>query len=167
MHKDIVQKDIFCNYVYQDGSVDQLKAHRVFRIDDPKDYRTFMITCILQEKIHRKLRFPEAVGISYKNHSSMVNATSFTRVRFPRLFDNNSNLEPQNSELLMCVPAFQDKFSNVLRIVEFVELYKLLGVSKFYFYNESITNDVDKVLRYYMDYANVTVLPWNMDGWLI
>lgn len=57
-----------------------------------------------------------------------------------------------------------NKFANVLRIVEFVEIYKILGATQFYFYNRSITSDVDKILRYYQNNENVQVNNWNISN---
>jgi hypothetical protein len=47
-------------------------------------------------------------------------------------------------------------------LVEFIEFHKILGVSKFYFYNLSISEDVDRVLRYYMRKGEATVLDWKI-----
>jgi hypothetical protein len=120
-----------------------------------------MIVCILQRSIHQDFKTPEAIGISYKNHSSMAQTTSLTAIRYPKLFNRSSKFQSQNNGLLVCVPAFQGNYSKVLRIVEFIEIYKLMGAYKFYFYNASISQDVDRVLRYYVENDNVEVLDWN------
>lgn len=66
--------------------------------------------------------------------------------------------------MAVCVPALMNKFPNVLRVAEFVEMYKILGATRFYFYNASMTEDVNKILHYYQDTDNVTVYDWKLDG---
>jgi hypothetical protein len=46
-----------------------------------------------------------------------------------------------------------------------VEFYKLLGAKKFYFYNSSITPDVDKLFKYYEENGDVEILQWKIEGY--
>lgn len=70
----------------------------------------------------------------------------------------------EKDEMAVCVPSFMDNFPNVLRIIEFVELYKILGATKFFFYNQSVTENVSKVMNYYKRSENVEVFTWRPYG---
>lgn len=64
----------------------------------------------------------------------------------------------------VCVKPLYHHYDRALWLVEFIELYRLLGVTHFTFYNHSIGGNVDRVLRYYRDQSKVTlqVLQWNL-----
>ncbi|CAL1547675.1 unnamed protein product [Lymnaea stagnalis] len=55
-------------------------------------------------------------------------------------------------------------FGNIsaFRLVEFIELSRILGAEHFYFYNHSLPDVVSDVLRVYADTGLVTVLPWRL-----
>lgn len=91
-----------------------------------------------------------------------VQATSTSR--YPK-FHLNSLLPPKlENKIAVCVGPAQNYFSNVLRIVEFVELYKQLGASKFYFYKNSVSDDVDRLFKYYQKQGIVEIFNWNLTG---
>lgn len=50
-----------------------------------------------------------------------------------------------------------------LKLVEFIELNSLLGVSHFYFYNHTCSEQVSCVLSDYTIQGRVSVLPWQLD----
>lgn len=66
--------------------------------------------------------------------------------------------------LAVCVAPIQSKFNNVLQLVEFIELWKLLGADHFYFYVLSAASDVRRVLKYYKKSGTVTIMNWNLRG---
>jgi hypothetical protein len=45
--------------------------------------------------------------------------------------------------------------------VEFIEFNKILGATKFYFYNYSIAKEVSKILKFYEKDGTVEILQWN------
>ncbi|KAK7072581.1 hypothetical protein SK128_003921 [Halocaridina rubra] len=59
-----------------------------------------------------------------------------------------------------CIKPFHYEFNRAVWLVEFIELYQLLGTNHFIFYNHTVGPDVQKVLEYYQDEGIVTVLPW-------
>ena len=63
----------------------------------------------------------------------------------------------------VCVKPLWSNYNKPTELIEFIELNKLLGVSKFFFYNDSISDKVSCVLRHYMDKErSVSVMPWNL-----
>ncbi len=124
-------------------------------------YSTYLVVCPLVQRIHDKLGVPEAVGLSYEEDKE---ATTFTAIKYPEFLDPAISSNPVREELAICVPAFHHDYNKVLRLVEFVELYQLLGATKFYFYNQSVGEDVEKILSYYKKGGKVEVLDWNLFG---
>ena len=65
-------------------------------------------------------------------------------------------------EMSVCVKPFHYEFNRAVWLVEFIEFYKILGASKFIFYNHTVGPDVDRVLRYYTQEGSVEVHPWTL-----
>lgn len=49
----------------------------------------------------------------------------------------------------------------VLRLIEFIELHKILGATHVTLYNDSMSKTVGCALKYYEDRGEVTLLPWH------
>lgn len=67
------------------------------------------------------------------------------------------------NKMMICAGPLQFNFQNALRIVEHVEVYKLLGAHKFYIYNASVDKNVDKVLNYYKNRGDIEVLQFHLN----
>ncbi len=50
-----------------------------------------------------------------------------------------------------------------MKLVQFIELNKLLGVTHFTLYNHTLTDDVFCMLKSYIDKGEVTLLQWNIN----
>lgn len=62
----------------------------------------------------------------------------------------------------VCVKPFHYNYNRAVWLVEFIEMYQLLGADHFIFYNHTVGPDVDKVLRHYMKQGTAEVLPWSL-----
>lgn len=63
-------------------------------------------------------------------------------------------------ELSVCVKPLHYEFNRAVWLVEFIEMYKILGADHFIFYNHTVGPDVEAVLRYYAKEGILEVLPW-------
>ena len=80
--------------------------------------------------------------------------------------------EEPGVRLGVCVKPLYNKYDKALWLVEFIEMYSLLGATDFVFYNHSIGPRVETVLRHYTTRdttqtqtkgrVNVQVLTWNL-----
>lgn len=131
------------------------------RIEDPKLYSTYLIVCALLQNIHEDWRVPEAVGLSYERKNLDI---AFVPIKAPQLLDPSIRSVPLRDELAVCIPAILNHYNDALRIVEFVEFYRLLGATKFYFYKWWIGDNVDKVLTYYKEAGVAEVFEWRLYG---
>lgn len=73
---------------------------------------------------------------------------------------SRSPSSPAEHELTVCVKPLHYNFDRAGQLVEFIEMHRLLGVSHFTFYNHTVGERVDCLLRRYADEGLVDVLPW-------
>lgn len=64
-------------------------------------------------------------------------------------------------QLSVCVKPLHYSFNRVDQLIEFIEIHRLLGVSHFTFYNHTVGDNCDCVLRRYIEQGLVEVLPWS------
>lgn len=69
----------------------------------------------------------------------------------------------QENKIGVCIKPGHFDMSQRNRVIEFIELYRLLGVNHFTFYNISFSEKTDWVLRKYVDEGIVEVIPWKMN----
>lgn len=67
---------------------------------------------------------------------------------------------PPKHQLSVCVKPLHYSFDRAGQLIEFIEIHRLLGVSHFTFYNHTVGDQVDCVLRQYAEQGLVDVLPW-------
>ncbi|CAG5133242.1 unnamed protein product [Candidula unifasciata] len=72
----------------------------------------------------------------------------------------DSSTEPTLSFAICVSPLFGN--ISFHRVVEFIELSRLLGVEHFIFYNHSIPQQVSDALNYYISRNLVSVIPWRL-----
>ncbi|XP_053687286.1 uncharacterized protein LOC128736819 [Sabethes cyaneus] len=161
-------KKVFCNFWYE-GRPDEIhrtQADQVQAIHEHFDmpFAATFVTCMLTGNMkHTKVTLPNQVGLSYELEPSMVNETSFVPIHY-----NKWKILPQghpNWNLAVCVGPLHHNYGNAGRLVEFIEYWQLLGAERFYFYNKSISADVNRVLNYYQDRGEAEVHEWNVDGY--
>lgn len=68
---------------------------------------------------------------------------------------------PGEISFSVCVPPFHGKIP-VLRLVEFVELNRILGAAHFTFYKFGVSREIAQVLTFYQNVGLATVLPWSL-----
>ena len=67
------------------------------------------------------------------------------------------------NEVGLCVKPIHSNYNDWVEFISFIELNKILGVSKFIVYNESISENINCVLKYYEQKENiVSILPWDL-----
>lgn len=66
-------------------------------------------------------------------------------------------------DIVLCPRPIQPTYSNILEIVEYIEIHKLMGISKFYIYKSEVSQELNKVLEFYSDAKTIEVLDWNLD----
>ena len=62
----------------------------------------------------------------------------------------------------VCVPPVSGDYPSTQRLIEWMEMNRLLGVELFTFYNKSINSHVTPIFREYMNQGIVEILHWNL-----
>ncbi len=108
-------------------------------------YGPQLMTCDIPEEL--RLFIPKAISlIDYDLGFGCYHLELTNNLRIN--YDSNNNIK---EEFGACVQAL--RYSTVdysIRLIEWLELLKILGVHKVYFYKFSVHNNMEKVLDYYI-----------------
>lgn len=121
----------------------------------------FFVVCpIVAYSIDEEIILPDLVGITDKKYDDefVENYVNFVGITYPRKFGTK-----QETTIAVCPGPVQGNFENALRIAEYVEMYKILGASKFYFYNMSMSKDVENLVKFYESQGLAETVSWNID----
>lgn len=58
--------------------------------------------------------------------------------------------EVNSTEVGVCVKPMHFHYNKTLELIEFIELNKILGVTKFTLYNDTVSQEVNCVLQHYI-----------------
>ena len=73
------------------------------------------------------------------------------------------SLEVNGSAVGVCVKPMHFHYNKSLELLEFLELNKMLGVTKFTLYNDTVSSEVNCLLEHYIKEGSVVVLPWKLN----
>ncbi|KAI4884533.1 hypothetical protein NFI96_005073 [Prochilodus magdalenae] len=123
------------------------------------EYGTANITCPVPETCTT----PAYVAITYRTHEgdgSLWNIQSFQPVR---------NQQPRTENFpytfTVCISVMYE-YSNVLGLVQAMEMFKILGVQKVAIYKTSCEPDIQKILDYYVRQGFVDIIPWTVTSYI-
>jgi hypothetical protein len=107
---------------------------------------------------NEKVRVPESVSI-------VVTTTAEASNQLPVINHDvgTGSYEVNATEVGVCVKPMHFHYNKTLELIEFLELNKILGVTKFTLYNDTVSPDVSCVLEHYMSEGSVVVLPWKLN----
>ena len=80
-------------------------------------------------------------------------------------YDNGGTgtYEVNKTDVGVCVKPIHFHYNKTLELIEFIELNKILGVTKFTFYNHTMSDEVSCVLNYYTKQERTTsVMSWDL-----
>ncbi|XP_078381317.1 beta-1,4-galactosyltransferase galt-1-like [Oculina patagonica] len=126
-------------------------------------FQGFLSSCDLPEEIDSYTLCsvnisvePEAYRQTDKNTKEIP-----LHVLDPHGLDHRVNMETYG----LCVPPITGEIS-VTRLVEFIELSHILGVTHFTFYDSKSSEKTKKILRYYTEKGLLTVYPWDLPHYI-
>ncbi|XP_068104127.1 glycosyltransferase family 92 protein F59C6.8-like [Hyperolius riggenbachi] len=78
------------------------------------------------------------------------------------------NRVPQSvvAEFTVCISAMFGNSSNVLPMIQAMEMYRLLGAQKVVIYKNSCSQPIGQVLDYYVSEGFVEIVPWPIEKYL-
>ena len=124
-----------------------------------KRFGSFIASCPVPQELDSP---PCFVKISTPSTEKQNQPNSFA---FPVGFIDRENGTNKTGQYGICIPPVHGKIS-VDKVIEFVELQKILGASYFTFYDLEMPEDVRKVFNYYEGKGLVRVLPWNIPSYI-
>lgn len=172
-------KSMECAFKYSDGDVIAVEADESVAIEEhwDMDFAAFTICCPVY-KIKGK-GFPEEVSLQYRDNPLTYLSPTFIPIRwvslsFVLLFLKSfivsisypKSVSPKlKPEIALCIGPLQYNYSQGLRIVEYFELYKLLGITKFYVYYLTSTPEVKRIIDYYENEGLIEIFDWQLTGY--
>jgi hypothetical protein len=120
------------------------------------------IFCPIIGNLEDHIAMPISVGVSFQKIEGNVNEF----VNFIDIFYESYYEDPKERNIAVCPGTVFNKFDNALRIAEFVEIYKILGASKFYIYDVSIGENAREILKFYESEGTVEILEWNLANFI-
>ena len=155
---------------------------------DNHEYHPCYISCPLNDKRFRSLKrnlIPRAVSLiplgyrkngknwkkrkNWKNRKTRIIYSSpgiDYPTRLPIINSQNGGMgayQATTQEVGLCLKPIHSNYSDWFQLITFVELQKILGVSKIVVYNESMSKDVSCILRYYDEREHlISVMAWDL-----
>ncbi|XP_073397265.1 beta-1,4-galactosyltransferase galt-1-like isoform X1 [Dendrobates tinctorius] len=78
-----------------------------------------------------------------------------------------NNLEHKfQYNILICISAMFDAYSNVLQFIQSMEMYRMLGAEKVIIYHTESSPDMKKILSYYVDLKFVELISWPITSFI-
>ncbi|XP_073468304.1 beta-1,4-galactosyltransferase galt-1-like [Aquarana catesbeiana] len=103
---------------------------------------------------------PSGCNYTYMSFSSTVSINTSQSLLFEV---RNRPPQPISSNFTICISTLYGNYNNVLQMIQSIEMYKILGASRVTIYNTNCSQDVNKVLRHYIDEGTLEVVPWPID----
>lgn len=126
-----------------------------------RHYGGFIASCVVPQELDR---IPCSVNVSITSAAEGQNVGNDISLAFPVGF--TGRLDDLNERKYgICIPPLHGDIS-VDKIVEFIELTKILGASHFTFYDLAVTEKVRNVLSHYENKGLVSVLEWNLPEYI-
>ena len=143
--------------------------------EDKRGYRTVVEVDVRQNKEHWNLPYSSyyfncimrgnfrPVKVALMQEGKLNSETSGVEVQYPP----EQKAKEADSKMGLCVKPLYGGYDRALWLVEFINMYQILGVTNFIFYNHSVGPSVDQLLHHYQVHGNdtgidVKVLRWNL-----
>ena len=128
-------------------------------------YGLFVVSCVLSDKLITTP--PGFVEISIKLSPEkpsdiVVLSVGNTCIKRQR---GSTNTSTWRREYGICIAPLFGKIS-VISLIEFLELSQVIGASYFTFYDFQTSDNIQKVLSYYVDKGLAEVLPWKLPPYI-
>ncbi|XP_023930102.1 uncharacterized protein LOC106160971 [Lingula anatina] len=104
---------------------------------------------------------PLAVSLMEDRHSAHVGNVPILKV-IDKSRPSNWDANKLRRKIGVCVETALFEYSNFMRLIEFVEVYRTLGAEHFILYNYTGDPVMNPVIRAYVQQGIMTIIPWNL-----
>lgn len=116
------------------------------------EYGTATITCPLNDECLKPTHVAVTSSSSANHSESITSFQSIMNRDVPAAFPH---------QFTVCISVMYD-YTNVLNLVEAMEMFRLLGATRVAIYLTNCDSNVQKVLDYYVERGFVEVIPWTI-----
>lgn len=142
---------VYCRLQMSDETTNDVPVSRKIMNEHWRlKYASYFLSC----EISKNLPVPTKVFLSLNRN--------FTFSAMLPVYYNKKKTDSPKGDVALCVKPLHYYYDRATWLIEFIELHRILGVEHFFFYNHSVGENVDMLLRHYMKEKLVTVLPWNL-----
>ncbi|XP_055374422.1 uncharacterized protein LOC129607424 [Condylostylus longicornis] len=161
-----LRNGLTCIIKSESNNTYEIKASEIRRFhkyeDIEGDFAFYMIMCPLFINAKATIvKLPAYVALTYMENPSSVTSPTFILINFSK----NRILDKPRDSLAICVGStgLNHNYTNTLNFIEFIELYKLLGAEKFYFYHFNASHNMIQALNYYLREGVIKINNWNFN----
>ncbi|CAH1791322.1 unnamed protein product [Owenia fusiformis] len=167
---------LYCELLYEDGQTIASTVEIVtLNQQSNVKYPAVFVLCEIPMKIkeeQNKASLPiyeqqRALGkpcaVSFSIHHSKENEEGKLKDYIPVQYQSNGHgAKIKMRNFAVCLPPYSIDNISPEHLVEYLELYQLLGVQDFYAYSnsETIPKETKQVVDFYINKGRLTVLPW-------
>lgn len=123
-----------------------LKEHQMLR------FSSYFVLCVLDD-LHDDFIYSRVSLITQadvRRNKGSVRLYRQGRPDIPVNYPPAGNTKKKiKGEIALCVKPLHNEFDAGAKLVEFIEFYRLLGVKHFFFYNHTIGEKVQRIIRHY------------------
>lgn len=169
---------LICHFSYGHSTWLKVHAHSYEMCENHgRYYGGWIFSCEIPEEILNNTVLTKLTKISISStlHPEKLVKLKITAPTFKKSFEksinsdtipsiSHSNLESKNSQKQkfgLCLPPIFGDISLSL-LIQFIELSKILGASHLTFYIYDITDAVEKLLMFYKEKGEVTLVDWRL-----
>uniref|UniRef100_A0A8C5PF33 Glycosyltransferase family 92 protein n=1 Tax=Leptobrachium leishanense TaxID=445787 RepID=A0A8C5PF33_9ANUR len=148
-------KELYCSFYCFNGTSVAVRGH----IEPHNDrfghlYGTAALLC--REPRRCPYRY---ISIHWSKHQNITHLPIF-EVR------NRPPPAAPSVNFTVCISTMYGNYNNVLQTIQSLEMYKLLGAGRVTLYLNQCHQNLEKVLRYYVEEGILEVIPWPIDRFL-
>ncbi|XP_074662798.1 uncharacterized protein LOC141915232 [Tubulanus polymorphus] len=158
-HSQILKRSLFCLFGHdsdRDEEDDLVRMSKYEMCENHNNiYGGFILSCSVPKKRESLCSVKILLKTDVSNKSCIVPLSVIPPLR-------NDDIIPKRYTFGVCLPPLFGTTS-VNRLVEYIELHKLLGVEKFVMYKyDGYSNEVARVIENYVSQELIDLIPWSL-----
>lgn len=162
------EENLICHFEYRGRWITIMADSYEMCENHGRFYGGWIYSCKVPNKLLQKSSMISSLYLSSTfllNMRVKFNITAKTMIYESDHILNQGHKQPvmlqQKRNFGMCLPPLFGDVSLSL-LIQFIELSKILGASHFTFYKHNISETVEKILIYYQNLGEVTVVNWTL-----
>lgn len=160
----VMPSKVYCHFKYESNKVQEIEPLESVALNEHewKPHSAYTVLCPVTSITSKSsIHLPKYVALVYESDPMTFSTPTFVPIRYPK---GDLVGEPTRG-IAVCTGPMHKNYNQALRLVEYVEMYKMLGAEKFYFYNMSSTSNISQILEYYEERGVAETMDWKLEGY--